>query len=172
MTTPQPVVVDTNVAVVANRAHEEASPHCVLACATLLKEIGAGEWQLVLDDAWQILGEYKKELRSSGQPGVGDAFLKWVLTNRTNPARCAWTHISPCTEHDYAEFPDDPALDGFDHSDRKFVAVALAHPDKPPIANAVDTDWWDYREPLAQHGVQVRFLCEGEIKRTVERRGS
>ncbi len=70
------VVVDTNVAVVANGHSEQASQDCVRNCAERLYQITSGSKKLVLDDQWRIIGEYRDNLRSSGQPGVGDAFLK------------------------------------------------------------------------------------------------
>jgi hypothetical protein len=59
----------------------------------------------------------------------------------------------------FAEFPDDDALRGFDVSDQKFVAVALASNEHPPILNAVDSDWWNYGPALARHDVVVENLC-------------
>ena len=44
------VVVDTNVAVVANALSEQASEDCVETCAEKLEEIMRGEVKLVLDD--------------------------------------------------------------------------------------------------------------------------
>ena len=60
---------------------------------------------------------------------------------------------------DFREFPQDPDLENFDRADRKFVAVALVSGLGPPILNATDTDWWDYREPLRRNGVTVDFIC-------------
>ncbi|MEB3338149.1 MAG: hypothetical protein VKJ46_11845 [Leptolyngbyaceae bacterium] len=114
---------------------------------------------LVLDNLWLIIGEYKKKVSPSGQPGVGDAFLKWVLTNRSNPQRCEQVSITQISENEFAEFPKSEALEKFDRSDRKFVAVALAHPHHPPITNAVDSDWRDFQDALAEYGVQIEFLC-------------
>jgi hypothetical protein len=38
--------------------------------------------------------------------------------------------------------------------------VALAHPKKPPILNAVDADWWDHQKVLAKkYEVRIHFLC-------------
>jgi hypothetical protein len=72
-------------------------------------------------------------------------------------------HITPRDrqqdEHNFEEFLLDPSLATFDPSDRKFVAVAVAHPEHPPILNATDSDWWDYREALAHHSVRVEFVC-------------
>lgn len=119
-----------------------------------------------MDQGRHILREYTRQLRSEGQPGVGDAFLKWVLTNQANPLRCRHVPITLAPdredENDFVEFPIDPRLAGFDRSDRKFVAVARSHPEHPPILNAVDTDWRDYHEILAEHQVAVAFLCPDE----------
>lgn len=154
-------IVDTNVPLVANDAAPQASASCIAICARKLDEIRK-QHVLVLDDDWHIINEYTNNLRSSGQPGAGDAFLKWVLTNRDNPRRCSRVHLTPGgaqDEQDFAEFPRDPALTGFDPSDRKFVAVAVAHGEHPPILNAHDSDWWEYRQALAQYHVRVEFLC-------------
>ena len=164
-------VVDTNVPVVANGSSEQASPECVKTCAVRLGEL-TRKGQLVLDDKWLILKEYMANLRSSGQPGVGDAFLNWVLTNRCNPKLCEQVAITPRNsgETDFEEFPSDPELDDFDPEDRKFVAVAAAHPDKPPILQAVDTKWWEMKEPLRKAGIIVGFLCEKDIRSILHRK--
>lgn len=57
------------------------------------------------------------------------------------------------------DFPDDEMLAGFDRDDRKFVAVAIASGESPPILNASDTDWHDHRQALSRHGVAVEFVC-------------
>ncbi len=155
------VVVDTNVPKVANGvdASPQATQECVLACVKQIGHIHEGRNVLVLDDRWRILSEYIKELSPTGQPGLGDAFLKWVLTNHRNPRRC---ELVPIVEHPtrgFEEFPADPALAGFDREDRKFVAVSRAHAQHPPILNAVDTDWWHYREAFKKHNVHIEFLC-------------
>jgi hypothetical protein len=160
------VLVDTNVAVVANQRNTHATTECIRACVNRLALIRT-EQILVLDDKRLILDEYKRRLRSEGQPGVGDQFLLWVLSNLANPQRCEVVSITlkdpSRNANDFVEFPDIPELEKFDPADKKFVAVALAHPDHPPILNAVDTDWQIYREPLERVGVMVEFLC-GELK--------
>lgn len=60
---------------------------------------------------------------------------------------------------EFPNFPADPELQNFDRSDRKFVAVALASGENPPIVNATDTDWWIFREALNRNGIQIAFLC-------------
>ncbi len=157
------IIVDTNVPVVANGTSEQASPLCIHTCRLQLDQIVHGESILVIDKDWRILREYTKSNLSSGAPGVGNKFLKWVLINKDNPQRCEQVPITlkSNAQHadDFCEFPNDADLAHFDRSDRKFVAVALTHTDKPPVFNAVDSDWWHYRQPLAAHGVRVEFLC-------------
>ncbi|HBL10990.1 MAG TPA: hypothetical protein DD379_06200 [Cyanobacteria bacterium UBA11162] len=152
------VVVDTNVPIVANRKSPQASPQCVINCLRKIQEIQQ-QHVLVLDDKWLIIKEYQNKLSSTGQPGVGDAFLKWVLINKSNPERCQLVSITPISEDNFQEFPQAQTLIGFDPSDRKFVAVALVHPDHPPIFNAVDSDWRNFEAALADCGVRVEFLC-------------
>ena len=158
------VVVDTNVAVVANGDSPQASSECIQNCTVRLYEL-TRSGKLVLDDKWLILKEYMANLRSSGQPGSGDAFLKWVLTNYSNPDRCELVSITPTDEDipDFAEFPRLPTLRDFHSDDRKFVAVPIAHPDRPPILEAVDAEWWESRHALKKAGVCVDFLCPEDI---------
>ena len=49
---------------------------------------------------------------------------------------------------------------GFDPSDKKFVAVAIASGDSPPILVAGDRVGHNYREALVDHGAIVEHLSE------------
>ena len=160
------VVVDTNVAKVANGESPQASPSCVNICINRLERIMHGEAKLVLDENRIILDEYSRNLCPKGN-NVGDRFLKWCLRNRTNPKRCVCVSITPIenSKTEFKEFPDDPALQNFDPDDRKFVAVAIAHCEKPPILQAVDSGWLNFRDALCQHDVKVEFICEDDIHR-------
>jgi len=158
-------VIDTNVGVVANGRETDASPDCVIACTDFLEEVTDGRVRVVVDSGWEILTEYQRRLSSSGQPGPGDAFLKWLLQNLVNPKRCERVEIHPQESGSYDELPEDPDLEGFDPDDRKFAAVALVSPSRPPVVNAVDSDWWDYRDSLQRHGVRILFLCPDVVER-------
>lgn len=153
------VVVDTNVAVVANQNTPQATPGDALICVEELIRIRR-ERCVALDDRGLILEEYRRHLRPSGQPGPGDSFFKWLWDNQGNRKHVVAVPITP--SHDewlFEEFPQDPDLSRFDRGDRKYVAVAMVCEDRPPILNASDSDWWYFREALARHGVQVTFLC-------------
>lgn len=160
----RPLVVDTNIAIAANgqAACPQASPACVRACISAVNEFMADRKKLVLDERWRIIGEYRHKLSASGQPGIGDRFLKWVLTNHQNTDRCERVPIHEAgSPEEFSEIPVELSAI-FDPSDRKFLAVALAHPDRPPILQAVDSKWWGWRQALAKHGVRVEFLCRDE----------
>jgi hypothetical protein len=159
-----PVVIDTNVLIAANgRDCEQATPACQLACIQSLRNTQTQDF-LVIDDGFHILKQYQKEVSPTGQPGVGDAFLKWVLTNQGNPQRCQQVHITPTADDNFKEFPDSPGLRSFDKDERKFVAVALTHPDRPPVLNAVDSDWLHFQTALTDAGVTVQQLCPETLK--------
>lgn len=157
-----PAVVDTNVAIVAN--HKGGEPMaCAAACAEALNEI-TKSGLLVLDDGNQIFDEYKSHLSFSGQHGAGNVFFKWLSDNRYRPDRVAHVTLAddPNRPGEFAAFPADRSLDQFDRSDRKFVAAALTHPERPPVFNATDSDWWVFRDALRRHGVTIRFVCGEE----------
>ena len=153
-------VVDVNVAIVANGRAPQADDDCVIACVDALSEVQRSG-VVVLDDGMHILGEYIRNLSLSGQPGVGDFFMQWIWENQAVDARCERVPLTPKSNDpdDFCEFPDDPALNGFDRADRKYVAVALSSRLGPEVLNAVDPGWWDYRLALGANGVRVRFLC-------------
>jgi len=152
------VVVDTNVPLVANGKAEQADLECEVACVRKLIQIQS-EQRTLLDDKMLIMGEYRRNLSQSGQPGVGDAFFKWLWENQANEQHCRTVPLTVHADRGFVEFPDDARLSSFDLSDRKFVAVALASGTDPQVLNASDTDWWHDRQTLAEHGIQIVFLC-------------
>ncbi len=158
-------VVDTNVPLVAAGRADHAGDDCRRASIRAVKRVMTDRTKLVLDDGFEIIKEYCNKLSQSGQPTIGDAFLKWVLTNRMNRGRCEQVSITPIIDESrsYLEFPEDPRLAGFDRSDRKFVAVARASALHPAILNAVDSDWWDYYELLTELGVEIEFICDDQV---------
>lgn len=164
-------VVDTNVAVVANRRNRE-SYACANSCAQALLDIKRSG-VLVIDDRDQILSEYRANCAPYGrQPGIGDSFVRWVHDNR---GRVDLVHTVALTvasdpPHDFVEFPDHQDLLALDPSDRKFVATANAHNDKPPIIEATDSKWWGWKDALAECGLTVEFLCPKEIEEVYRRK--
>jgi hypothetical protein len=77
-------VIDTNVLLVANGQHDDASPGCVVECVNRLQGMQR-EGIVVIDDEYRILGEYQNKTCINPPKGVGDVFLKWLLRNSSSP---------------------------------------------------------------------------------------
>ena len=162
--TRREVVMDTNVAIQANKTGTTEDRDCVDKSIKRLRRI-QDEAKLLLDDCGLIIGEYRRYLSPSGQPGPGDAFFKWVHDNHYNQEYCERVPVTPDLEWSFREFPHDSCLESFDRNDRKFVAVALASGTSPQIINATDSDWWNHREALERNGVRVVCLCPDLIRK-------
>lgn len=161
-------IVDTNVPATANLAIDPESIEddklaCVLACVQAIVDV-VNNGGLVLDAGDEIFDEYRANLRMAGQPGVGDRFMRWVHDHRWGFPEEDRVEITKSGDS-YEEFPDHPGLADFDLSDRMFVAVANAHPAKPPILEATDSKWWGWKDALTEAGITVNFLCEDWIKK-------
>ena len=157
-------VVDTNVVLVANGQHLDVSPDCVKNCVLALRDIMLSG-KLALDDEFLILREYQNKTLPKKGNRPGDAFVKWALNNRCNVKVVDQVTLRQHGERGFESFPNDPELANFDSPDRKFVAVAGAHPEKPAIAQAADSKWLDWASPLKRYGIKVQFLCESDIQK-------
>lgn len=159
------VIIDTNVPIVAN-GDSAASPDCQDRCIDALLDV-TSNGRIAVDASGLIVEEYGHQLMA-GQPGVGHEFLRWVFNNQWDESRCDQVVITQVPgssdPNAFVEFPDAPALSAFDPSDRKFVAVAAAHPDHPPILEAADAKWIGWAPALEGAAVTVEFVCEHELR--------
>lgn len=171
-------IVDTNVPIEANLAARQdvmpnnlssESAQRILSCIAALIAVMKNN-ALVIDSKNEIFDEYRKHLSFKGQPGVGDVFLKWIHDNRWGWPEENRVAIHPDGKGSYKEFPTHGGLVDFDPSDRKFIAVANAHIEKPPILQATDSKWWGWKEALAESGVRVEFLCPHYVKSKYEKK--
>ncbi len=167
MSLPKKCIVDTNVPKTANLATQpnpdsDVSDECVLACIEAVEHV-IKKRGLIIDTGDEIFDEYRQQLSMRGQPGVGDRFIKWVHDNRWSLPDSDRVAISRNGDS-YDQFPAHDGLKNFDRSDRKFVAVANAHPEKPPILQATDSKWWGWKDTLAKVGITVHFLCPEYVK--------
>lgn len=157
------VVVDTNVILVANRQHPDVSEACIRRCTSELAALMKSGC-VAIDDRFRILKEYQHKTAPRAGKRPGDAFLKWLLQNTANARRCVQVTLADHADRGFESFPEDPRLENFDRSDRKFVAVAFAHPDRPPILQAADSKWIDWAPVLKRKGVHVEFLCADDLR--------
>ena len=155
-------VVDTNVGIAAN-LKAEVSPECALACVQTIRSI-TDDGHLVLDDGDHIFSEYRRHLSLAGQPGVGDAFIRWIHDNRFNTEQCTLVTITPTDDGSFVEFPSHEGLATFDRSDRKFVTVAAVDSGSTTIRVALDRGWSRHAAALQEAGVLIDFVCPGELR--------
>lgn len=167
MNYPDLCVVDTNVAKIANLATQpdaasDVPDECVMACIEAIEHVIKRKG-LVIDADDEIFDEYRQQLSMSGQPGLGDSFMKWVHDHRWSLPDSQRVEITK-NDESYNEFPAHDGLTDFDKSDRKFAAVSNAHSDKPTILQATDSKWWGWKDALSECGITVQFMCECYIQ--------
>lgn len=154
-------VIDTNVLLVANGQHPDVSEDCVIACVKRLQSIQKSG-VVVIDDGYRLVGEYSHKTSLTPPTGVGDKFLKWMLQHNGTP-RVEQVSLNETGPDCFSEFPDLALEPLFDAPDRKFAAVAHAHPDKPAIWQATDSKWLDWWPALQVKGIKVDFLCPTDV---------
>ncbi len=162
-------IIDTNVPVAANYAMtpekigDDLMFCCVEKCIKTLEEI-IKSGVVVIDNENEVFAEYHKHLSLKGQPGMGDKFMKWLHDRQWTPTHVDRVHLHK-DGSDYVDFPQQEGLLDFDPSDKKFVALAVAHKERPPILQALDSKWWGWKDSLLNAGVTVTFLCSEYIEK-------
>ena len=161
MTLMEYLIIDTNVPLKAANIHpeDEIDRNCSKSCLSFIKALMDSENIVVLDKGREIIKEYQKNIDINSADNVASQFLIWLLRNMMTD-KVDVHEITNIGNNTYKEFPDSPDLKGFDRSDRKFVALANAHPADPSIYNGSDTDWWNYKDALAREGIHIVFLSE------------
>jgi hypothetical protein len=163
-------IVDTNVLVTANKAvnpDEESLlyPKMIIECIETLLKIKEEQIYVVLDIDDEIFMEYKRYLSFKGQPGVGDAFFKWLNDVRWSFPQTERVQLHK-TETGYTEFPEVMESVRVDESDKKFFATSNGHSakQKPPIYEASDSLWWKWKDAAMQCGIRIIFMDEQYMK--------
>jgi hypothetical protein len=158
-------VVDTNVLAVAEGLYDGASDECVAACSRLARQIQEGKILVAVDSEQSgevVLREYLDALNDKRQAGVGSklAVRLWRMRHDSNVCRKVDITTVPDTSS-YEEVPAD--LRDFDTDDHKWIAVASADDENPPIYQAHDREWWERREDFVRNGIDVQFLCASDL---------
>lgn len=166
-------IIDTNVPKMAENINKQnkLDAICSRECSKFIKYItNSNDAIVVLDSAGEIFREYRNNLRFDGQDTVATVFFKWVCKNLTcrENSLVEQQYITITGDREYEEFPHSPSLNGFDISDRKFIALANAHPEHPQIVEGSDSLWWGFKDALNDLGIHIYFLCEDYVKTKYE----
>jgi len=162
---PDCVVVDTNVLAVAEGIHSGATDECRAACVKLAKNIQAG-LTLAVDSSVSgemILREYLTTLKGAKSSGVGSKLAVYLWHRRHDSKVRRRVDITRCgdSSETFEEVPTH--LTDFDNDDHKWITVASAEGSKPQIFQALDAEWWRRRKDFAAAGLDVQFLCVGDL---------
>jgi len=154
------LVIDTNVAIVANGKSDHASVDCEIACVDLIGE--CSKHNIALDDGGLIMAEYQRHLSHSGQPGLGDVFFKYLHDNQYAQEKVKLYAITRI-DNDNRSFEELPE-NTLDPSDRKMLATAVVA--SGGIVNATDSDWAENSTLLEELNIDVHQLCPEHCVRT------
>ena len=155
------VVVDTNVAIAANRDSDtHVDESCQLACVERLENL-TRNGIIAIDDQGLILEEYSRKLANyRGAKSAGNMFFIHVFRNHYNTDLIRRVPVTPIQDENigFKELPKNT----FDPEDRKFLAVAVVA--KAKVLNAADSDWAEHEKLMAELGVDVEELCPQHIR--------
>ena len=159
------LVIDTNVLKVANGKSPQADSECELACIKML-EGAKGKRGVLIDGSDLIMGEYKRHCSYAGEPGLGDAFFKFLHDNEYSDRNVIRVRIqkAPDKAGGFSNLPPN----NLHRDDRKFLAVAKAGNGR--IVNATDSDWSQEARFVASIGVRVCELCPQCLKQNATRK--
>lgn len=162
-------IIDTNVPLKASNMHpdDRLDAQCSLACLHFIQKVmDFNDIIVVLDANGEIFHEYSINISTCGQNTVATQFFQWICKNLTlrQGGRTELQYLTVTGDREYDEFPKTPSLDGFDISDRKFIALANAHPEHPTIVEGSDSLWWGFSDVLQKLGIHIYFLCEDYIR--------
>jgi hypothetical protein len=162
-------ILDTNVIITADKHPIQPSDEraelkkCAQESSNLIEQVKNTKSGLVLDAGFEIFQEYAKNIKPPicKPNGLGRAFIKWLHDNVKHFPLEDRVQITPSGDS-YEEFPAFEELKKFDKSDRKFIAVANAHParPKPTIYVADDSKWMLYIKGFQKAGIRVVFMDE------------
>ena len=164
------VIIDTNVIYLSREPIDDLPDdmvRCAEKCNRYLTEfLNNPNPKIVLDSTMAIYNEYKKAYESVKQTSqnVATRFCQWLFYYIRNIDPQDFIDLPLDKRGQYVDFPKDKRLETFDLMDRKFVALANKHPERPFIIEGSDCKWWGFREVFKDLGINVFFVDEEYVK--------
>lgn len=154
------IIMDTNVAVKAATLERDCRDEELDVQEKCIKFIGGfvnnPESKLVLDMDYEIIREYRKRIPTN--TALGKIFWRWFNTYIGQISLDDMVKLAKDSDGNYIMFPLEDRTEAFDISDRKFVALARAHSEHPPIVEATDGKWLGFKDVFEEYGVHIEFL--------------
>ena len=166
-------IIDANVALLAGTPVSKIPVDqlkCARECVRFIRDFLTNpEARLVLDDEGRILKEYRNARNVGVAPNLATSFSIWAHQHIAMECQ-DFIHLVEIAENEYKEYPDDVQLKEFDPPDRKYIALAYKHPEKPPIVEASDSKWWGIKDALKNYDIDLLFIDEEYIKNKFEQK--
>lgn len=102
-------IIDTNVAVIANRQNTEVAPECVDACIQFLSEI-VNNHIVLLDQGDEIRKEYSNAIATARPYQLGAQFLVHIIRKLGDCRHVRQVHLPKDELGEFIDFPNDPQL--------------------------------------------------------------
>ena len=155
-------IIDTNVFMGANgmasQLNESDVDKCRLFVCSLFENTAVS-----VDLQGEIFKEYFAHMNRSGQPGIGDAFVKYLWDRQYDKNVCELVSITKTNAGVYANILERPGLLQFDQSDLKFIAVYFESKNNVVICNACDSDWGNNKALLKKYNINVMEILEQSL---------
>ncbi len=155
-------IIDANVMILAGtpvRSIPNDMLYCYEKCVDYIEQFMDDNNGVFLDAQGEILKEYENSFRNNEYPNMSTEFLKWALVH------AEFVALNEIEPNVYIPYPDNAKLKGFDPSDRKYIALAYKHPQKPDIIEGTDSKWWGIKQELADNGITLVFIDEEYISK-------
>ena len=166
------IILDTNVPAKAAVSPATCPPEELKMQKACMEYIGelvkSKEKKLVLDLDHEIWKEYHNNVCNSSN--IGKIFFRWLYEYYATISPEDHIKLNKGSDGKYVDYPYDVETQGFDESDKKFVALANAHQEKPPIIEAADGKWLGYEQSFAKYGIHIEFLDREYAKKMYEQK--
>lgn len=166
------IILDTNVPAKAAVSPESCPAEELKmqrACMKYIEELTENKnRKLVLDLDHEIWKEYHTNVYKNSN--MGKIFFKWLYEYYATISPEDNIKLQKNSEGKYLDFPYDENTEEFDESDKKFVALANAHEEKPPIIEAADSKWIGFEECFAKYGIHIEFLDRDYAQKMYEQK--
>jgi len=155
-------IVDTNIFIAANGKADQLTEADINKCKLFVASL-FDNTVISLDLQGEIFKEYFDHVNRSGQPNIGDVFVKYLWDRQCDKTICEMVDIKKDKNGIYKQLRNKSDLLKFDLNDLKFIAVHLGSKNSVIICNACDSDWAENKMLLKKHDINVYEILQDEF---------
>ena len=155
-------IIDTNIFIAANGMVDHLTEQEMNKCKSFVASLFDNSI-ISLDLQGEIFQEYFKYMSRSGQPGIGDVFVKYLWDRQNSKIHCEKVDIERNKNGIYKQLNKKDDLLKFDLNDQKFIAVYLGSKKQPAICNASDSDWANNKVLMMKYNIRVIEILQEEL---------